>query len=158
MDATFAHRPKVLHLEACSHPLAATIIVERPPGTDVRSAADSGARRLALCLGEVARGECRLPPLVPGGLLRVRHALSQDGGLLHRDRVRSRLGEVVRSCVPAAAIDRLEGPLPLRDMVGGCSRERVIARPLLNYYFSIIIIVVIINLRHVPRLRQNYCL
>ena len=45
VNTTFAHRTEVLHLEACSHPFAAAIIVERPSCTNVRAAADRSTRR-----------------------------------------------------------------------------------------------------------------
>ena len=116
VDTAFAHRTKVLHLEAGSHHLVAALVGERLPRTYVRSAADCSTRRLALSLGEDAMRYCCLPTFVSGNLLRVNNAVFQGRRFLHRDKIRCRLGEIIRRRLPATAVDGLKGPMALGYM------------------------------------------
>ena len=102
VDASLTHRTKVLHLESSSYQLAAALVAEGLPCPYVRPAAYSCTRRLALSLGEDARGYGSLPTFVSGSLLRVRNDVFQGRRFLHRDKIRFRLGEIIRRRLPGA--------------------------------------------------------
>ena len=116
VDPSLANCSEVLHLESCMQLLVIAHIGKRVLGSNLRSAAHRCPCGFALGSCDDAGVDGRAPPFVPGGLLGVIDAALRDLDFLHRNEVRRRDREVLRSGVPAAAVGRVEGPMALGDM------------------------------------------